>query len=268
MEIFTTRQEVSITRYKQMLSEKQRLENEIQSLDVQISTYPEGRIHCTRNDTRIKWYNDSKYLPKSERKLAEQLAIKKYLLQKKLDYEHQLKAAESYLQHCSKYPPKADLLLSEKSNYADLLAPHFTPKSQELDEWMHSSYERNLNHPEHLIHKTISGEFVRSKSEVLIATVLSIHQIPYRYEALLQLNKRWVFPDFTLRHPETGKYFYWEHFGKMDDPDYCKKTCSKLELYASCDIIPSIQLITTYETTKNPLTIEQVEHLVRYYFLN
>lgn len=93
------------------------------------------------------------------------------------------------------------------------------------------------------------------------------NDIPFRYECSLNLNGITVYPDFTIRHPKTGKFYYWEHFGKMDDPHYVKTTLSKLELYISNDIFPSINLITTYETNNNPLDIEMVENIIQYYFL-
>lgn len=75
------------------------------------------------------------------------------------------------------------------------------------------------------------------------------------------------YPDFTLRHPLTGNYFYWEHFGMMDNPAYCRNVSSKLQLYFSHGIIPSINLITTYETKDDPLDVEIVEGIIQHYFL-
>ena len=62
-----------------------------------------------------------------------------------------------------------------------------------------------------------------------------------------------IYPDFTIRDPSSGKTYYWEHFGMMDQPSYAARTFSKLQLYTSFQIIPSIQLITTYETQEHPL---------------
>lgn len=75
-----------------------------------------------------------------------------------------------------------------------------------------------------------------------------------------------LYPDFTIRHPKTGEIFYWEHFGLMDDSNYCKNVLSKLQIYISNGIIPTIQLITTYETKDHPLNMEQVEKIVKQYF--
>lgn len=111
-----------------------------------------------------------------------------------------------------------------------------------------------------------SGNLVRSKSEALIDMALYIHKIPFRYECALNLGGITLYPDFTLRHPQTGEFFYWEHFGLMDDESYSQNTCSKLQLYTSCDIIPGVHLITTYETKEFPLSTKTIEKTIDYYF--
>ena len=78
-------------------------------------------------------------------------------------------------------------------------------------------YEKNPKYPEHLIHKTVSGIYVRSKSESMIALQLYTEKIPFRYECALQLGETTLYPDFTILHPKTGEIFYWEHFGMMDE---------------------------------------------------
>ena len=132
---------------------------------------------------------------------------------------------------------------------------------------MTSSYEHNPNYPEQLLHKTSSGNLVRSKSETIIDMFLYTNQIPFRYECALHIGDTTVFPDFTIRHTQTGALYYWEHFGRMDDPSYYKNVFSKLQLYTSHGIIPSINLITTYETKENPLSSEVIEKIIEHYFL-
>lgn len=74
-------------------------------------------------------------------------------------------------------------------------------------------------------------------------------------------------PGFYHPRPLQRKTYYWEHFGMMDQPSYAARTFSKFQLYTSFQIIPSIQLITTYETQEHPLNTETAEALVRQYFL-
>ena len=163
-------------------------------------------------------------------------------------------------------PSKVSSLLSHPE-FQILLAPYFTPFAQELTDWMNSSYDSNPQHTEHLIHRSTSGNLVRSKSEAMIDMVLYSHRIPFRYECALYLGNHPIFPDFTIRHPQTGETFYWEHFGMMDDALYAQNTASKLQLYISHGIIPSIHLITTYETKDHPLSIEVIQNTVEHYFL-
>lgn len=58
---------------------------------------------------------------------------------------------------------------------------------------------------------TAKGEKVRSKSEVIIADVLSREGIPYRYEYPLYLKGIGkVHPDFTVLNVKQRKEIYWE----------------------------------------------------------
>lgn len=253
-----------------MLNESKHLEKQIDLLKSKIQTLPDGKLICTRNGKRYKWYQSNgqkyNYIPKANQLLAEQLAAKKYLTLLSKDLLHEKSAIDLYLSHHSKEAGQASWLLN-MPEYKELLSPFFHPLSQELLNWMNSPYDHNTNYPEQLIHKTSSGKFVRSKSEAMIDMVLHINKIPFRYECALNLGKNTVYPDFTIRHPETGTLYYWEHFGLMDDPVYSKNAYSKLQLYTSMGIVPSIQLITTFETKENPLSLEIVEKIVAHFFL-
>ena len=257
--------------YQRMIAEHKRLEDKIHSIQSQLSKCPDGKLFCTRNGPHFKWYcSDGKsavYIPKSNRSFAEQLAVKKYLSTLLDELLQEKRAIDFYLRHHSPSPGKSIQMLTEMPAYQDLLAPYFRPLSQELFQWMQEPYESNPVMPERLIHKTSSGNFVRSKSEAMIAQSLYIHQIPFRYECALSLGETTIFPDFTIRHPHTGETYYWEHHGLMDDPKYRKNAFSKQQLYADYGILPTMKLITTYETRTQPLAFEKVEQLVQEYFL-
>ena len=53
----------------------------------------------------------------------------------------------------------------------------------------------------------------------------------------------------------------------MEDALYNRNVPIKLQTYISQGIIPSIQLITTYETMEKPLSAESVERIIKEYFL-
>lgn len=256
--------------YHHMQREYLRLKEEADRIRRKLQVLPAGKLVCCNQAGKYqKWYRrdgeKKYYIPKKNRILAEQLALKKFLTAQLADLENEMRAIQFYLRH---YPAakQAEMLLTEKSFPTELLASSFTPLSQSLSAWMHAPYEKNPYHPELLIHKI--GELtVRSKSEAMIATALLAHQIPFRYECALQLGGKVVFPDFTIRHPQTGEAYYWEHFGLMDYSDYAQNACAKVQLYTSCNIIPSIHLLTTYETKAHPLTTEMIEKVIAYYFL-
>lgn len=237
-------------------------------IELQLKALPEGSIICKRNEKRYKWYHNINgkltYIPKKNRKLAEQLATKKYLMHLHEDLLREKNAIDYYIRHHN--ISNAEKMLTEVSEYQKLLAPYFKVLSQELHEWQNSPYDQSMKYPEQRKHKTISGNRVRSKSELIIDLALFKHKIPFRYECALQLGDEVFYPDFTIRHPATGEVFYWEHFGKMDNERYAKSTGSKLQFYIAHSIIPGVNLITTYETKGKPLSLETVENIIQEYF--
>lgn len=95
------------------------------------------------------------------------------------------------------------------------------------------------------IHETLSGDFVRSKSEVIVANILHQSGIPFRYEAPL------VAPDGSRRSPDftvewRGKTYYWEHLGMLDVEDYRQEWEIKKAWYKAN--FPE-QLITTQDSS-------------------
>ena len=101
----------------------------------------------------------------------------------------------------------------------------------------------------------------------MIVYLLHDYKIPFRYESELELGQVAVYPDFTIRHPKTGKVFIWEHLGMMGDLTYRRNALSKLQLYMEHGWIPSVNLILTFETKEYPLDMAYVEGLIKDYFV-
>jgi len=94
-------------------------------------------------------------------------------------------------------------------------------------------------------HQTLSGDLVRSKSEVIIANILYKEKIPFKYEETLYAPDRtWRVPDFTINW--KGNFYYWEHLGMLDVEDYHNEWQIKKAWYEKH--FPN-QLITTKETS-------------------
>lgn len=257
--------------YQKNLEEYRRLQKQISELEHQLKAMPEGKLTCARGKNSFKWYHtvnhERSYIPKANQALAEQLAVKKYV-QLSLKYlKAEKNALEFYLRHHPASLKNGGESLLSQPGYQELLAPHFKSKKEQINQWMKANYERNTNHPETLVHHACSGISVRSKSEALIALFLYTNHIPFRYECALSINGITLYPDFTILHPETMQIYYWEHFGLMDEASYSKNTSSKLQLYFSRGIVPSIQLITTYETKAHPLNYEEISWVASHYFL-
>lgn len=219
-----------------MIAERKAIEQKILELEEELSEYPEGELQCFGNGRYSKWFyklgKDKKYLPKEQQFFAEKLAKKKYLSLQLNDLLQEKQAIDLYLKHRETHPNRAEALLINKSEFRTLISNELVNIEKDIIDWQNSPYEQNENFLQQKIYKTI------------------------------------IYPDFTIKHPKTGKVYYYEHFGKMDDVAYCKKAYAKMELYSLCGIMPTMQLLATFETIDNPLTPEKVEQLVKQYFVD
>ena len=256
--------------YERAKKEYETLMEQICLIQSQLETLPPGKLICCNHNSYTKWYHKYQdhraYIPKSNRQLAQQLAHKNYLKSLLHDLKKEQKALTMYLNHHPNVM-ESESLLTKHPEYQELLSQTHLSLSKELSNWMSSPYHRNPSHPESLNHKGLANTYLRSKSEVLIDMALRKSNIPFRYECVLELNNSKIFPDFTIRHPHTGEFYYWEHFGLMDSLSYTESTVSKLRLYTSNGIIPGINLITTYETRNNPLNMQTIEKTIEFYFM-
>lgn len=250
--------------------EKRRLAHQIDAIQNQLKDLPDGDFYCVKNGKYSKWfYNNGDgptYLSKTKKEFAEKLLVSKYLSLKVKDLQSQITNIDKFLMETD-ISSNADKFILSNNEYSKLLQDYYSQTSSELIQWLNEPYERNTQYPEKLIHHTSFGLVVRSKAESIIATLLHINKIPFRYECALTLGYQTFYPDFTIRHPQTHEIYYWDHFGMMDDPGYVQKTYMKLQTYTSHNIIPNINLITSCETSNAPLDASYVEMMINHYFL-
>ncbi len=86
--------------------------------------------------------------------------------------------------------------------------------------------------PERLIHRTTRGVLVRSKSEVIVADILSSLDISFEYERRLESREDpldFRLPDFTVMY--EGDTWYWEHLGMLSTPSYAEAWSRKQGWY-------------------------------------
>ena len=69
--------------YEYMLKKKAKIEQKIKRIQSKLKKLPEGQIYCSNSGKYTKWFHSNGqeqiYIPKKQRRLAEQLALKKYL---------------------------------------------------------------------------------------------------------------------------------------------------------------------------------------------
>lgn len=256
---------------QRICEEKLRLSRLIQDLEMKISQLPNGKLICTNHQGYIRWYvsdgHSKTYIKKKNRPFAEQLALKKLLKQQQQELLQEQVSLDMYLRHHQVLDENHEHFLASLPSFQSLLKPLFPESPESLLSWLNEPFESNPRFSDQLIHRSINGIMVRSKSESLIASALYRANIPFRYECLLVLDGHSFYPDFTILHPKTHEIYYYEHFGMMDQSAYASQACSKIQLYAMHDIIPGVNLLTTYETLEHPLDSELVERMIEFYFL-
>lgn len=107
---------------------------------------------------------------------------------------------------------------------------------------------------EHLIHKTLKGHLVRSKSELVIANLLCNEGIDYHYERPLEgtADGYRLRPDFSFITP-AGGLIVWEHLGMLSDEQYRAGWEWKRGWYERNGFLPEETLFTTEEPEQGGL---------------
>ena len=114
---------------------------------------------------------------------------------------------------------------------------------------------------EGLIHKTLSGVIVRSKSEVIIADALYNEGIKFEYEKLLEENGHRCIPDFTFEDA-SGDIIIWEHLGLLDNPSYKASWDKKLTFYNSIGFEEGKNLFTTRDHDGGSIDSNEIKIMV------
>ena len=119
-----------------------------------------------------------------------------------------------------------------------------------------------------LIHRTLKGELVRSKSEVIIANMLYEQGIEYEYEKELDLGEDAIrIPDFTIEDAESGLCFYWEHCGMLGDAAYSKHWEEKKKLYQKHGIVENDNLIVSMDSVNGGIDSAAIKGLIDKFLL-
>ncbi len=116
--------------------------------------------------------------------------------------------------------------------------------------------------PDGLLHTTSNGERVRSKSEVIISTLLLQNKLDYKYEADLTTYgyPKGVRPDFLFG--QKGNLIVWEHLGLADDPEYMGRWAKKLIWYRDNGFVSGKNLFVTMETSSTGIDVNSLMNVI------
>lgn len=150
-----------------------------------------------------------------------------------------------------------------------LVIPVEETAEQQFSAWKAKPYHGlpfRENDPEGIL--TNNNERVRSKSEKILADLFFAQGIFYKYECPLLLHEEKVYyPDFTFYHPIRKQEIYWEHFGRMDLPEYALRSITKIRTYERNRIVLGDRLIATFEGDSLILDSRRVQTLIDRYEL-
>lgn len=242
-----------------------------------LANAPVGRLRVAMHGKQWHCYHVSPssdsngvYIPKDKIRFIKRLAQKDYDGALLKELERQLSLIEKFMQEYAKCDALKVFERLHKNRRQFVLPVQFSDEQYAV-RWLALPYKGKSfreGEPEFL---TSRGERVRSKSEMIIADILAKHGVPYKYECPLRLEAGegsgalTVYPDFTCLNLRIREQFLWEHFGRMDDPEYAKRVVRKLRTFRRNGFILGKNLLITMESDGLPLDRKDVESLVKYF---
>lgn len=259
---------------KQLSEEMTKLEKIKYIVDERLRDAPEGRLRISSTGKYTQYYfctNDTSpngyYLPKEKQANICALAQKTYDKKLKKLVDKRLKQFQMITKDYT--DDEIDTIYEHLApSRKKLVVPIQDTYEQRIKKWKSIPYEGKAFKQGMVEIYTKKGERVRSKSEKIIADIFYDRGIEYKYECPLYLEGYGVvYPDFTFLSKKTNEELYWEHEGRMDDPEYADKAIKKIDLYAKNGILSGDRLFLTFESSKYALSLQFVEKLINTYLL-
>ena len=225
-----------------------------------------GNSSDVKNDSRIgKTGACERYLSLKEKDIISALAQKAYDTKILNCIEQELKAIERYLNTCPKVMPE-DWYKELHSERQKMIVPIAPDWERLRADWLSLQYEgKGFDERIPEIY-TDKGERVRSKSELLIANELYRADVAYRYEYPVYIKGfGTIYPDFMILSKKKQKEICWEHFGRMDDPEYAQKAIQKIAAYEENGYVIGENLVVTFETKQTILTTRKIQTVIERY---
>lgn len=104
------------------------------------------------------------------------------------------------------------------------------------------------------IHRTDRGDFVRSKSELIVANVFHALDMNYQYEMKITGRNTGgvILPDFVFI-TSNEELIVWEHLGMLGKPEYKKRWRAKQEWYENNDFVMGVNLFVSRDQSNGSI---------------
>lgn len=253
----------------------------LKDVEKRLKDAPAGTLRIATNKGTTQYYHVLKsskrngiYIHKSQMEFIKKLAQKAY--DRKLQNElHKQISLLNKMKKLTMQDRLAGIYENNTTQRQELLTPVTLSDKDFIKKWSERPYQHFVFFAQNALYMTENKEMVRSKSEKMIADLLLKNNIPYKYEAPLQLEydenqtqkNHTIYPDFCCLRLKDRKEIIWEHFGMMDNPEYVKSFEKKADLYTANKIKLQQEIIWTFESSENPLIPQKIQMMIDQYFV-
>ena len=240
--------------------------NMLKIYEKEMQSLPKGSLSVSYSGNRIyyrKHYQGERlYLGNAEQKEVQALQTRKIMItMMERIKENELLIRDFLMKYQDPSPESVKQTLGRAYQNENLeLFNHTRQKSNKA--WGYQPYKRNAAYPEQLTQKTLKGDFVRSKSEVIIANTYFSKKIQYRSEPMLLVGDKWLSPDFGVLVSRLNKVKYHEHFGMMHDEQYRKNALRKIAYYIENGYRPYEDILFTFDDLDGNIDAQVLDLLI------
>lgn len=248
-------------------------EKRLRMCEAELAASPEGELYQVRRNGKLELYHATwpepghrvrKTITQSP-EIAAVLARKAYLQAEMKLLEKNIPELRKLMLSTVQYATVAaeDVLQSMPERYRKLPEDWFfgqkTESMSSADLWAAAPYHQSDYKPEEKTKITSRGLHVRSMAEVVCCEQYYHHDVPFRYEAVLEIGGYSFVPDITSMRRRDSKIFYHEHCGLPHIPKYWERHKWKLRMYEQAGIVPWDNLIVTYGDQYGNVDVREIE---------
>lgn len=210
----------------------------------------------SENNEFVKRVKTARYLDASLKTIESNLAVLENTLERYQPYSEE---------HISRKLPKAYRFKEYKGSPENNKLPYDAIK------WLKTVNEKKQEicskypdpHSDGLRVQRANGEWMRSKSEVMIADLLDFHGIPYIYELPHYCNGKWIRTDFTiLSRKDFRSEILLEHLGLINMSNYRSSIGEKIADYMSAGYNPNINLFFTFDNLDQSYSLLPLQNII------